>query len=100
MIHALRMFSVLVTFGDIGLISGRALHQVKNGVYPSRRSRMAKTVTLLQDQNSNKHENKMLQVTSVPGLAQIGLIRGIYGLDIFTWHPLLIVFGTFINHRY
>ena len=44
MIHALRMFAVN-TFGDIGLISGRALHQVGSGVCTSRCNRMAKTGT-------------------------------------------------------
>ena len=46
MIHALRMFAVN-TFGDIGLISGRALHQIGNGGNTSRRSRMDKTATLI-----------------------------------------------------
>ena len=32
--HALRIFSVN-TFGDIGLVSGRALHQIGNDVYMS-----------------------------------------------------------------
>ena len=44
MIHALRMFAVNM-FADIGLISGRALHQIENSVYTSRRSRVAKTAT-------------------------------------------------------
>ena len=34
MIHALKMFPVN-TFGDIGLISGRALHQIGNSIYTS-----------------------------------------------------------------
>ena len=38
--HALRMFSVN-RFGDIGLVSGRALHQIGIGVYMSRHSIMA-----------------------------------------------------------
>ena len=62
-------------FGDIGLISGRALHQIGNGVYMSRRSRMAKTATLIQGQSSSKCENKMSQVTTVPSYIQIGVIR-------------------------
>ena len=41
------MFAVN-TYGDIGLISRRALHEIGNGVYASRRNRMAKTATLVK----------------------------------------------------
>ena len=43
-IHALRMFTVN-TFGDVGIISGRTLHQIGKGVYTSQRSRIIKTAT-------------------------------------------------------
>ena len=78
MIHSLRMFPVN-TFGDIGLMSGRALHQIGNSGYTSQRSRVAKTVTLIYGKSSYKYENNMPQVTSVPSYTQIEVIRGIHG---------------------
>ena len=72
MIHALKMFAVN-TFGDIGLISRRVLHQIGNGDFTSQRSRIPITATLIQGQSSYKCESRIQEVTSVPNYAQIGV---------------------------